>query len=286
MKNIDFRAILDLLRVRQYYKNLLVLSPIVFAYRIAHVPSLISVSLAFIGFCALSSLIYILNDIVDVERDRHHPKKSKRPLPSGRISVNLAIITMVFLIMILWVILIELPFEFTLVAVTYIVLNLMYIFWLKTVFLIDVFTIGFGFILRVLGGSLAIGVMLSPWLFTAAFLLALVLGFSKRASELDQCKDGELHRESLAIYEPLMLRAFVILSTTCAVIVYLLYATLVVQSNLFIFTTIFVLYGTFRFISMALQNGFDPDELYRDRPFVLNIGLWILAVMLTLYLPN
>jgi len=173
--------------------------------------------------------------------------------------------------------------DFSLIILSYIVLNLLYSFWLKHIFIIDIFSIGIGFILRVMAGSVALGVSLSPWLFIATFLLALTLGFSKRSAELSLSNSPSEKRKVLEFYDMRILRSFAILSTTLVVIIYLIYAITVVTDHLFILTSIFVLYGCFRFLAFSLEKGLDPDELLTDRPFTLNIIIWILTVVATLY---
>ncbi len=239
--------------------------------------------LAFIAFCFLSSLLYIFNDVKDIEKDRNHPIKKMRPLVTGEIGINTAFLVSVILIILIIPIFFLLPLNFFFVAISYGVLTIIYTLFLKQFVLIDVFAIGVGFILRVLAGSVALGVELSAWLFIAAFLLALVLGFSKRISEITLCSNSIAHKKTLGSYDLSILRSYVIISTSSVVIVYLIYAIMVVKDHLFVITSIFVLYGVFRFISLSMKDGLDPDTMFEDKPFMVNIVLWIIALVITLY---
>jgi 4-hydroxybenzoate polyprenyltransferase len=283
LKAINISAYARLLRIRQYYKNLLVLAPLIFAGVLIVPEQFTNAFLAFIAFCLLSSLFYIFNDIRDIEKDRNHPVKKMRPLVTGEIRRNSALIVSVFLIILLIPIFFLLPLNFFFVAISYGVLTILYTLFLKQFVIIDVFTLGVGFILRVLAGSVALGVELSAWLFIAAFLLALVLGFSKRISEIKLCSDSIAHKKTLGSYDLSILRSYVIISTSSVVIVYLIYAILVVSDPIFIITSIFVLYGVFRFLSLAMKDGLDPDTMFEDKPFMVNIILWIVAFVVTLY---
>lgn len=277
------RAISDIIRVRQWYKNIIVLAPLVFARLLFSPSACTEAFIAALVFCLLSSCMYVINDIIDLEQDFQHPLKKNRPLPSKRLSRNEALI--IVAIFGIFAIVLSLSFNilFWLTAFSYIILTLFYSLWLKNIFLIDIFSIGAGFILRVAAGSIVIGVVLSPWLFIATFLLALILGFSKRAAELTLPEKNSSKREVLACYDVLMLRSFAILATTCVVITYLIYAITVIDDHLFIITTIFVLYGCFRFLAFSLEKGLDPEELFKDRIFLANIILWVVSVVITLY---
>jgi 4-hydroxybenzoate polyprenyltransferase len=280
---INLGAYARLLRVKQYYKNLLVLAPLLFAGILSVPEKFATAFLAFIAFCLLSSLVYIFNDFRDIEKDRNHPKKRMRPLVTGEISTNKAIMVSGILVLGLIPIFLLLPPTFFLVSIGYAILTIIYTLYLKKFALIDVFSIGVGFVLRVLAGSVAVEVTLSAWLFMAAFLLALVLGFSKRSSELTLCEDTTSHRDVLGSYDLTLLRSYVLVATTSVVMVYLIYAITVVEDHIFVVTSIFVLYGTFRFLSLSLKEGFDPDSMFRDKPFMVNILLWIIAVVVALY---
>lgn len=280
---LNMRTIIELLRIRQWYKNLLLFAPLVFAHLLFVSSDLILVTLGFIVFCMVSSLLYIINDLKDCSRDAHHPNKMNRPLPSGRVSGKCA----VGLIIVLCVASISLcsllPVAFSLVTLTYAILTMGYTFYLKELPIIDVFSLGIGFILRVLAGCVILSVILSPWLFTATFLLAILLGFSKRFHELSLLENPAAHREVLSSYTRHMLQSFVIMTAVMTVIVYLIYATVVITNPYFVLTSICVLFGAFRFVALTIESGLDPDTLMRDRGFILLLLIWVVLVVGILY---
>lgn len=228
-------ALVDLLRARQWYKNVLVLAPLVFADLLTDPDMVGRSALAFGIFCALSSTVYVMNDIVDAQRDALHPRKGGgRPIPSGRVSRGQAIGVMLVLALTAVVLSMPIPPTFWMVALGYVVLSTAYTVYLKQVFLVDVLAIGFGFVLRVLAGCAVLGVIISPWLFTATFLLAMLLAFSKRKSELMSMDDAPSHRGVLLRYDGAMLDAFVLLSAISVLIVYLIYSITAAESEYFV----------------------------------------------------
>lgn len=276
-------VLLGLLRVRQWYKNVLVFAPLVFADLLTYPQMVERSALAFGVFCALSSAVYVMNDVVDAQRDALHPRKRRRPIPSGRVSKGQAIGVMVVLLLTAVALSLPMPPTFWMVALGYVALSTAYTVYLKRVFLVDVLAIGFGFVLRVLAGCAVLGVIISPWLFTATFLLAMLLAFSKRKSELASMDDAPSHRSVLLKYDGTMLDAFVLLSAISVLIVYLIYSIMVAESEYFVLTSPFVLYGVLRFLSMHMQAGYDPDDMLRERAFVMNLLAWVILVVVLLY---
>ncbi len=169
------------------------------------------------------------------------------------------------------------------VIALYVVQNLLYTFWLKNLVIVDVIVIGVGFVLRVLAGCIAADLFLSPWLFTATFLIALMLGFSKRYSEIVNTESAISHRPVLGEYNSVVLQAYLVSSSTAALIVYLIYAITGVHSSYFVLTIPFAVYGIFSFLSKSLVTGLDPDDLLRDYAFFANLLLWFAVVVLVLY---
>lgn len=279
----DLRSLIKLLRIRQWYKNLLVFTPIVFANLFLDAQLILVTTIAFFAFCTVASFVYIQNDIQDADKDALHPIKRKRPIASGKITKKMAIGIAVILLIITIILCSFLPPSFWAVILGYIILNIAYTHYLKHIFIIDVFVIGFGFILRVLGGAAVVNVMLSEWLFIATFLLAIILGFSKRNAEISHAEDPAEHRSVLALYDPMILRSFIIFATTSVLVVYFIYSIIVVQIPAFVVTIPFVLYGALRFLSLSLVKGLDPDDMFKDRAFVANFVLWIIIVLVALY---
>jgi 4-hydroxybenzoate polyprenyltransferase len=178
-----------------------------------------------------------------------------------------------------------LPAPFFAILCAYLLLNAAYTLRLRQLFLVDVLTIGAGFVLRVLGGSEAIGVPLSSWLAIAVFSLALLLGFAKRNAEICCMEHAESHRKVLAGYDPALLRSLILLFGATALGVYAAYAVIVVPGHFFFMTVPFVLFGLLQFLPLARKGG-NPDEILRTPAFVANFILWLLVVLITLYLPG
>jgi len=274
--------IIKLMRVGQWYKNILVFTPVVFAHFLFLPDKLIIALCAFFAFCAISSCTYIINDIVDIKNDSFHPTKKNRPLPSGKITKQFAILLAILLGIITIILCSALPIVVSIIILGYFILNLMYSFYLKHLFIIDVMVIGISFILRVLAGSESVDVHLSSWLFIATFVLALLLGFSKRSNELN-LNDASSHRKVLVKYDPVILRSFILISAITSLIVYLIYTIIVIDEQYFILTTPFVFYGLFLFLSFTIHDGIDPDNIFKNVAFDLNLILWMIVVVFSLY---
>lgn len=286
---MDFKGIIQLMRPKQWTKNFFVFAAITFSGNFLKLDILTTNILTFILFCITSSSIYILNDIVDIEKDRCHPDKKNRPLPSGRVSKNTAFFLDVFLISIV------IYFAYTFLNIKilgilglYIVTNIFYSFKLKNIVIVDVMIITFGFVLRVESGSLATGVRVSPWLFLCTILLSLFLALNKRKSEIITLKDNSgAHRKILEEYSVEMIDKMLTIVTPSILMAYCLYTFSSTQSKTMIFTIPFVLYGIFRYEYLVDKKnvGGKPEDVFgKDIPFLINILLWIISVILIIYL--
>lgn len=244
---------------------------------------LLQVIIATLVFCAVSGFIYILNDIKDRACDVYHPIKKDRPLVSGAVSIIQAWIIAMILLLIAIIGLIMMPPLFTGVICLYVVQSVLYTLWMKNIVIVDVIIIGIGFVLRVLAGCIAADVILSPWLFTAAFLLALLLGFSKRSFEKGLILDATEHRSVLGNYHNFVLQAYLIISATAVLMVYIIYAITGSHTEYFVLTIPFVIFGVFSFLSKSLVSGLDPDALLKDSGFLANLIIWLVVVVFLLY---
>jgi len=270
------------MRVKQWYKNILVFVPVVFAHYLFIPDKLLLAVITFFAFCAISSATYILNDMVDFKRDLQHPVKRNRPLASGKIKIRVAWLLAFSLCAITMVLCLALPLITSLIIIGYFVLNIFYSFYLKNIFIVDVMTIGIMLILRVLAGSESVDVHLSSWLFIATFVIALLLGFSKRSNELTL--DNPVHyRKVLEEYDPVLLRAFILISAVTALIVYLIYTIIVINRQYFILTIPFVFYGLFLFLSFTIHDGIDPDDIFKNTMFDINLIIWLIIMVVSLY---
>jgi 4-hydroxybenzoate polyprenyltransferase len=282
------------LRLQQWIKNVFVFAPLVFSLNFFK-PDLFWITLlSFIGFSLVSSTVYIINDIADIEKDRHHPKKRHRPLPAGDISVSTACITSVVCLLAGLLLCQAVNYEVAGVAALYTLLNLFYTFRVKAFIILDAMFISFGFVLRVLTGAYAIAVSPSAWLLTATFFLALLLGLAKRYNEIIVLKDESTdHRPALEQYSETLLSQFLVIAATATVVSYALYTTdrevmAAFGTRNLVYTLPFVVYGVFRYLYLVYnrREGGDPTELvWKDRPLQGNLLLWVASVLLIIYGP-
>jgi 4-hydroxybenzoate polyprenyltransferase len=277
------------MRPKQWIKNFFVFAAMVFSGNFLNIRILKSNIFTFILFCFTASSIYIINDIVDIEKDKHHPDKKKRPLPSGLVSKKTAIILDIIIVFgVLYFSYTLLSIKILAVLLIYLIMNIFYSFKLKNVVIIDVMIITLGFVLRVESGSLATKVQVSPWLFLCTILLSLFLALNKRKSEIMTLKDkSAAHRKILQEYSVHMLDKMLTIVTPSILMAYCLYTFSSVQSKTMIFTIPFVLYGIFRYEYLVDKSniGGKPEAVFgKDIPFLVNIILWILSVLVIIYL--
>ncbi len=280
------------MRPQQWIKNLFLFAALVFSGHLFITGDLARILLGFLFFSLAASGIYIFNDITDLERDKLHPVKSRRPLPSGQITAGAAWGASVFLIAAGLGGSSLLGRPFFLVLLTYVAVNVLYSLYLKNVVILDVMTIAAGFVLRVLGGAVIISVPTSEWLIICTVLLSLFLGFSKRRHELTMLESSaDNHRSVLQHYSPTFLDQMIGIVTASTVMSYVLYTisedtVLKFGTKDLIYTVPFVLYGIFRYLYLVHKKdeGGDPTRLaLTDRPLLLNTILWICAASYIIY---
>lgn len=267
-------GLIKLIRPKQWVKNGFVFAPLVFSGEMLIPEALAYSSLAAFFFCIASSATYIVNDIYDVELDRRHPKKSKsRPLASGLVSKNSALVLLMVFYFILAIGYVVMP-KVILVITAYLVLNLAYTFVLKHEPVIDIFTIAIGFVLRVIAGATALNLDPSAWMCVTTLCLALYLAAVKRRQELAQ--SGSEGRKVLQKYSVQLVDRYAEMSATGAL---LFYSMFVMSSRPALVITIpLVLYGLFRYwyVVEALDGGESPtDALLADWQLMAVVVLWI-----------
>lgn len=285
---MNIKGIIQLIRPKQWIKNSFIFAAIIFSGNFLNLRMLSSNLLTFLLFCLTSSSVYILNDIVDIDKDRCHPKKKYRPLPSGKVSVKSAVIVDILIIISVALIsFLYLDIRILCIFTVYFIVNILYSFKLKNVVIIDVMIITFGFVLRVESGSIATGVQVSPWLFLCTILLSLFLGLNKRKSEIITLKDKSAdHRKILEEYSVEMIDKMLTIVTPSILMAYSLYTFSSVQSKTMMYTIPFVLYGIFRYeYLMDKQNvGGKPEDVFgNDFPFLVNIILWVISSLIIIY---
>ena len=286
-------AVWESLRPKQWTKNLFIFAGILFSQNIFKLPLLFKVISACLIFCVISGLVYILNDLTDLEKDKIHPTKSRRPLASGRLKVSYAISVLVIFTPFSLGIAYYLNLSFFLTALTYFLLQVAYSFFLKRIVILDVFTIAFGFVLRVVAGAIVISIEISPWLLICTILLSLFLGLSKRRHEVVTLGEkSQIYRKILQEYSPCLLDQMISVVTSATVIAYALYTMSEETIKKFgtknlVFTVPFVLYGIFRYLYLIHQKdlgGHPEDIIITDKPLMFNILLWVITASVILYI--
>ncbi len=277
-----------LLRVKQWYKNLLVFLPLVFSGNLFNTGLLLMTIEGFFALCFISSSNYILNDILDRKRDRKNKEKRSRPIASGRVSVWQASIVMAVLILLSFMIGVFLSNTFTLALLALFFLGIAYSVWLKHEAFADVLIIGVNFVIRAISGAFIISVYLSPWLILCPFFLAIYLAVGKRRAESAMLgRSGTLHRPSLKSYTPQVTSSLMTITTALLIISYSLYSFLSVQDTLLLITIPIMMYAVFRF-NILIEEGSDiarhPERVIKDVRMVISAALWTLLVLVLLYI--
>jgi 4-hydroxybenzoate polyprenyltransferase len=287
---------IHLLRPFHWSKNIFVFAALIFARQnqLFSVEKIGQTLYAFVCFCLLSSVVYVMNDIHDVDYDRQHPKKRFRPIAAGVISIPEAWILAGLLFIIGLGGSFSLNILLGLVATTYLLLNILYSWWLKHHVIVDVMCIAIGFVLRAMAGVVAIEVPLSPWLLVCTFTLCLFVGFGKRRCELavtnNDYQIASDRRPVLERYTLELLSHLLTISAALAVTTFLLY-TMDDQTaqkfgtNYLIYSSPFVIYGVFRFAALIQTGRFGgPMEIFAaDRPFQMAILLWLIMVIIIVH---
>lgn len=274
-----------LLRPKEWLKNVFVFTGIIFGGSIYNEPLFLAVVLTAISFCLASSSIYIINDMTDIENDRAHPTKCLRPLPSGQVtfpvSLSLSIFCMIGAFFFAW----NISYTVFGIVFIYILMNIAYSLRLKQVVLLDVFCIAAGFMLRILGGTVGVGIPPSKWLLFCGLFMTLFLGFAKRRAELSKLKEAKgNYREVLNNYDSGLLDTMTAICCSGVIIGYSLYTMSAETVRLhgtenLIYTVPFVIYAMFRYLYLMHRwgQGGDPTkDLIRDKHILTSVCAWII----------
>ncbi len=282
------------LRPEQWTKNLLIFAGVVFSGQLRDVTAVLTSLGAFAVFCALSSTVYVFNDLADRDADKKHPLKCMRPIASGELAPFTAIAAAIAIGVSALIAAFVISPGFGVVSMAYLGLLSLYSTMLKHVVIVDVLVIAGGFVLRAVAGAVAVDVPISHWLLVCTTLLALFLALSKRRHELTLLGDGAIgHRRSLEEYSPYLLDQMIAVVTASTLVAYTLYsiddqtAARLGTSHLGL-TIPFVLYGIFRYLYLVHQKrggGSPANLLVTDRPLLACVALWALSVVLILYFP-
>ena len=272
------KKLYKLLRIEHYIKNFIIFAPLLFTTRLENTTNILNAFQIFVIFCTLASIIYIFNDIVDIEADKLHPqKKQSKPLASGLINLKYAKLIIFCLIIFLITLLYFFP-KFIEVSLIYILLNIAYSYLLKNIFLIDILSLSLNYLIRVYAGCVALDVSLSNWMAVTIFSGALSISSIKRERELFLY--GHKARKVLKHYGDKILRIITILTSILSAVFYTLY---VIYTNERIFLTIpLIIYAIFRFTYRSRSKEFTDspvEEILKDKQNYLIIFFWLIIVI-------
>lgn len=274
------KPIIKSMRPHQWYKNFVIFLCIIFSKNILNLEMWLDLLLIFFAFCMLAGSQYILNDVKDIEKDRLHPKKRNRPIAAGLLPVKTALITSITIMIVSLAIAFSMGRLVGLVSLLYLANSIVYSFYFKNFAIVDAIFIAVGFVIRAIAGCVVINVTISPWLILCVFLLALVLAFGKRRHELDGDQNS---RNSLSQYNITMSETLLNSSVSMLLMSYALY-TVSIHTAMML-TLPFAFYGIFRYVQLINLKGIgeEAELLLKDKPFVLNITLWVFLTVLVLY---
>jgi 4-hydroxybenzoate polyprenyltransferase len=277
-------------------KNGFLFLPLVFALKLLDPYLFLSVVIAFFSFSFCSSFIYIINDVLDAQADALHPRKKNRPIPSGKISSQLALMIGVGCLAVSFGLVFSFAISvfFSYVLLCYLFLNIAYVLVLKNIHLIELFVVAINFVLRVLAGCFVINVAPSNWILVVTFFLSLLLVLVKRRAELVVLGTNAAdHRKVLKYYSEGFLDKLILIAATITITAYILYSidpkvTFLLKTNSLIYTSVFVVIGVFRFVQLSEGKEFegegDPTTLlFKDRFTQLVLLAWLISLFLLLY---
>lgn len=285
------KALIRSLRPHQWVKNVILFAALVFDRQLLNWQGLQRSILGVAIFCAISSSVYLMNDLLDIESDRQHPKKKTRPIASGALPIPVAVGSSIFLGVGGLVSAFFLSQNFFYVILTYLLIQIAYSTFLKTQPIIDVMVLASGFLLRVGAGTTIIAVeRFSPWLYMCTGLLALFIGFGKRRAEMTVLQENAgHHRVALRGYTIPLLDKLITIVSTATLMAYSLYtisAPNISDHHAMLITVVFVIYGLFRYqylLEVKEEGGAPVEVLLHDRPLQIDVLLWGLSVVVIFY---
>lgn len=277
------------LRPRQWAKNMIVFAGMIFAGKVIHPSTVWTITGGFAVFCAFSSVGYLINDVLDREKDRAHPVKCRRPIASGRIRPGAAIVFAIMLALAGFAASWALSHTFIWVSLAYLVVSLSYSLYWKHLVILDMMAIPACFLLRALAGTTLLKVWLSPWLFVCLSLLALLVAIGKRRHELTLLECGQAHRPVLADYSRLFLDQALTMAASAALVSYSVYcisSPTAMTHRALVFTVPLVIFSLLRYMYLVFhcEQGGQPEDIFlADRPMQISIMLWV-ALMIAIFL--
>jgi 4-hydroxybenzoate polyprenyltransferase len=286
------KALLKTMRPKQWAKNVFLLAAVVFDRKLTNIDALLHTFLGVIVFSLVASVVYIINDIADVEADRQHPTKRNRPIAAGKLSLPAAWVSAIILLLISIPVAIWLSPGFAFILLLYLGLNLLYSKWLKHIVLLDIILLASLYVIRVAAGVALIDVdRFSPWIYIFTTFLSLLMGTGKRRAELSEIADGPNdQRRVLDGYTLSFLDQLITLASGMTIITYSLYtfsAPNLPENHIMMLTIPFLMYGIFRYqyLLQVMDTGSAPEEVVlSDRPLQLTIALWGFTVLVVFYI--
>ncbi|MCI6161562.1 MAG: decaprenyl-phosphate phosphoribosyltransferase [Prevotellaceae bacterium] len=295
MERNSVEAIIKVIRPKQWIKNVFVLVPLFFGGRMLDGAELLAGIITFFSFSLVASSIYCFNDIIDVEADRCHPVKCRRPIASGKVSLPVAYASMAFSFitgMVLLLLLGQRMWQVGGILLCYYALNIIYCLRLKQYAIVDVCTIAFGFVLRLFAGGFATGIALSQWIVMMTFLITLFLSFAKRRDDVLRMEQtGEAPRKNTIRYNLTFINQAITITASVTLVCYIMYTlspevVARTQTHNLYLTTIFVLLGLLRYIQLTVvdKRSGDPTQvMLRDRFTQIIVLLWALTFWVIIY---
>ena len=284
------------MRVNQWVKNTFIFAPMIFSLRFLQVDYIKKSLLAFFLFSLVTGAIYIFNDCFDKNKDRLHPDKRKRPIASGELKIPTALVGAFFMLAAAMAAIFKFNLDFFIIAVVYILMNILYSYFLKNIVILDVMVIAVGFVLRVKIGGDIDNIELSVWILIITFLLAIFLGLIKRRQELVKMSNTEGNsdsgtRQTLKKYNLSLLDQLISITTATTLISYIIYVAnpnvLEKFNTKYLYLTVpFVVFGVFRYLYLTYSEGKgeNPAEiLFSDLPFTINIILWLAVFLAVIF---
>ncbi len=280
-----------ILRLADWLKNIFVFVPLVFSKHLFHTDYILTVAAGFIIFSLASGMVYVFNDIIDADRDRIHPVKKIRPVASGELKKSRAIFLLILLFLTLVLLTIILKNKFILIIWIYVLINILYTLFLKKIVIADIFSIASGFLLRVVSGAVIIEVDLSNWLILTTIFLSLFLAVMKRRVEFASITGPSVQREVLKDYSLPFIDLIAAVTSACVIISYAFYSVaertiMAFGSEEFVFTTLFVIFGIFRYMYLAIQKNKGEnviEAIFNDLPMTINLILYIFISLYIIY---
>ncbi len=285
---IEIKILIDLVRIRQWYKNIIIFLPLVFSFGFFSTDKFSLIFTGFLALCLVSSAMYVRNDIKDVESDRSHPFKKIRAIPSGKISTKQAWSIFLVLLFFGFVIAHTLNFWFLIMIVLLFVNTEIYSRWTKKIIFLDSFAIGINFIIRAISGIVLLNVPLSPWIIIGVFFVALFLAFIKRKAELVTLgNNAHKHRESLKEYSEFTLNTSLVISAVMIIMTYSLYAINGPNGDWRLVITVpFIMFIILRQIHLSSINSMivQTNEFLKDKQSLIAILFYAIFTIILLYL--